>query len=334
MPPDVQVKATLTLAELRKQYGPFDLIKIDAEGMEYAILQDDREFVAAGTSLIWVECNEEISSLDCADLLLELGLKLHYFAFPAHNFKNYHSQTEPLLPWAYEAGLLASRHQTIPELDELLARDLCFLKKITNREDLRRALWETPRWTPPEWPMTSSSIQLAALASRQIRSQSYESFLEKKKAPDSVAPERDYSEAQKLKNRLDTAEEALEFARTLALERLDHLQKAEIHTQHLDAALNEAKEMLKNSREAEAHIRKQLKQTQDGLDQAQKLAYERLSALDLAEVSREKFIQTEIALRRRLEQTENDLAEAQNPAFEHMEALKSSDVNLDSGFLL
>nr|WP_264788798.1 FkbM family methyltransferase [Gluconobacter kanchanaburiensis] len=100
VPDDVPVKATLPLTELRKQNGPFDLIKIDAEGMEYAILKDDREFVATGDSLIWIEYNEEISSLDCADLLL--GLTLHYFSFPAHSFENYRSQIEPLLPWAYE----------------------------------------------------------------------------------------------------------------------------------------------------------------------------------------------------------------------------------------
>ncbi|MBF0877894.1 FkbM family methyltransferase [Gluconobacter cerevisiae] len=325
VPDDVSMKATLTLTELREQNGPFDLIKIDAEGMEYAILKDDKEFVATGNSLIWIECNEEISSLDCADLLLGLGLTLHYFAFPAHNFENYRSQIEPLLPWAYEAGLLASRQQIIPELDSLLTHNLCILKKITSREDLRRVLWETPRWTPSGWPMTYSSVKLAALASRQVRNQSYEIFLDDKGASDRVAPEEDLSENQSLKNRLYVAEEALEFARKLAFERLDQIQKAEVHVQHLDAALNDAREMLQVSRQSEDHIRQQLEQTQGGLNQAQKLAYERLNALELAEVRHEKSVQTELALRKRLEQTEIGLAEAQKLAFERLEALKHSE---------
>ncbi|MBS1058165.1 FkbM family methyltransferase [Gluconobacter kondonii] len=321
VPDDVPAKDTLTLTELRKQNGPFDLIKIDAEGMEYAILKDDWEFVATGDSLIWIECNEEISSLDCADLLLGLGLTVHYFAFPAHNFENYRSQTKPLLPWAYEAGLLASRNQTIPELDEILIHNLCILKTITSRTDLRRALWETPRWTPHEWPMTYSSIQLAAIASRQVRKQSYDTFLINNNKLNVAEYDKNYSDIENIKLRLDATEEALEFTKQLALDRLNQIQKVEAHVQLLDRALNDAREILQTSRQSEDQIKQQLEQTQAGLNHAQKLAYERLNALEIAEARHQESIQTEILLRQRLEQTEIGLAEAQKLAFERLEAL-------------
>ncbi|MBS1103306.1 FkbM family methyltransferase [Gluconobacter sp. Dm-62] len=333
IPDDVPAKATSTLTRLRQEKGPFDLIKIDAEGMEYAILADDRDFIATGESLIWIECNEEKTSLDCADLLLGLGLKLHYFAFPAHNSDNHRGQTAPLMPWAYEAGLLASRDQSIPELDETLSRNLCILKKITSREALRRALWETPRWAPAEWPMTASGIYLAALASRQVLKQSYENFLgDHTQAEEAVSegtphltsePDTQfYDEQQK---RLDKAEESLEFARKLALERLDELHKADAHVQDLETALNEARNLLQDARQTEANIRSQLKQTEQGLQQAQDLAFERLSALEKAEQSRQEAAQTEINLWKRLEQTEAGLAEAQKLAFERLDALNNQE---------
>ncbi|GBR49520.1 FkbM family methyltransferase [Gluconobacter roseus] len=333
IPDDVPAKATLTLTELREENGPFDLIKIDAEGMEYAILKDDQNFVATGNSLIWIECNEEISSLDCADLLLGLGLQLHYFAFPAHNLENHRGQTAPLMPWAYEAGLLASRNQSIPELDETLSRNLCILKKISTREELRRALWETPRWAPEEWPMTAKSSHLAAMASRQVLKQSYETFLNDEtgsgdgksgasfQKPSGQNPQ--LSDVQQ--NRLEKAEESLEFARTLALERLEELQKADLHTQELEAALKEARDLLHEARETEADIRRQLEQTQEGLRQAQELAYERLNALEQAEQMREEASQTELALRQRLEQTEEGLHQAQELAYERLSALELAD---------
>lgn len=321
VPDDVPVKATLTLTELRKQNGPFDLIKIDAEGMEYAILKDDWEFVATGDSLIWIECNEEISSLDCADLLLGLGLTVHYFAFPAHNFENYRSQTKPLLPWAYEAGLLASRNQTISELDEILIHNLCILKTITSRTDLRRALWETPRWTPPEWPMTHSSIQLAAIASRQVRKQSYDTFLINENKRDVVEYDKDHSEIENIKFRLNEMQEALESTKQLAFERLNQIHEAEAHIQRLNTVLNDAREILQTSRQSEANLRQQLEQTQDGLNHAQTLAYERLNALELAEIRHQESIQTEVSLWQRLEQTEIGLAEAQKLAFERLKII-------------
>ena len=59
----------LTLSDLREEHGPFDLVKLDAEGMELEILRGDAEFLARGQTTLWAECNEAPASIEVAALL-------------------------------------------------------------------------------------------------------------------------------------------------------------------------------------------------------------------------------------------------------------------------
>lgn len=165
----------LTVSKIREEHGPFDLVKLDAEGMELEILRCDAEFLASGETTIWTECNEAPSSIELADLLLSWGLDLHYFAFPSHNPDNARRQTEALLPLAYEAGLLAAP-RSAPVLSDTLRRHGCILQPIWNSADLREMLWRTPRWGLPEW-QGASAEQVAALAGHALRDDDRRSFL-------------------------------------------------------------------------------------------------------------------------------------------------------------
>lgn len=170
-------EAVVTLAELRELHGPFDLIKLDVEGMERELIESDAEFFRSGRCLLWLECNERAASLDLVDVLLGLELDIYYFAFPSYNPNNYRNDPAAIFPFAFEGGLLAGRHLA-PELDPSLQAHGCLLQPIRSAEDLRQALWRTPRWGLKEWEARSAS-EVAALASRILVGQEYDSFIER-----------------------------------------------------------------------------------------------------------------------------------------------------------
>lgn len=201
----------VTLAELRAQHGDFDLLKLDVEGMESGILREDAEHLARGDTSIWIECRDDPSSLASADLLLSWGLDLYYFAFPSHNPDNFRNDSAPIYPMAYEAGLLAAP-KSPPTLDEELLRHHCILQPIHSLEDMKSALWRTPRWGEIDW-VGASAAEVAALAGRKLRGETYETYLGPRWNPHPVVDDDIWS-------RLAATETALREAEALAFERL------------------------------------------------------------------------------------------------------------------
>jgi len=165
----------LSLADIRSEFGDFDLVKLDVEGMELDILRGDSDHLANGGTTLWLECNETPQSLETAEYLLSLGLSLYYFAFPSHNLDNFRGDPVPIFPFAYEAGLLAAPRST-PKLDERLSRRQCILRPISNLGDLKSVMWRTPRWGLLEW-LDAPAEELAALAGRSMRGESFQQYL-------------------------------------------------------------------------------------------------------------------------------------------------------------
>jgi hypothetical protein len=163
----------VTLAALRAEYGPFDLIKFDIEGMEREVLSADADYLSRGNCAIWVECNEAYASLQLAELLLGWTSELSYFAFPAFNPDNFNNETSPIFPWAFEAGLLVFPRAP-PVLTPELAQNACILRPIRSIDDLREALWRTPRWGMADWPARAEAAEIAALAGRSLLGLSYD----------------------------------------------------------------------------------------------------------------------------------------------------------------
>lgn len=165
----------VTLERLRAEHGPFDLVKLDAEGMEAEIMRSDAEFLAEGGTALWVECNEHPRSLDLCALMLGWGLQVHLFAAPVHNPDNLGHDPAPTHPWSFEAGLLAAPRRA-PRLHPDLQRHHCILRPIGSGAELEEALWRVPRWGMPDWPLDDPAA-LAALAGRTIRNQPRDTFL-------------------------------------------------------------------------------------------------------------------------------------------------------------
>jgi hypothetical protein len=166
----------VTLAELRSHYGDFDLIKLDAEGMELDILHSDAPILSQGNTALWIECNENHRSLEIMDLLLSWELDIYYFAFPAHNPDNIYNDRTPIFPYAYEAGLLIAP-SVRPALDDVLQAHHCILRPVASIRDLKDAMWHTPRWGMREWHGATHE-GIVALAGRSLKGEQYESYLQ------------------------------------------------------------------------------------------------------------------------------------------------------------
>ncbi|RKT44488.1 FkbM family methyltransferase [Thiocapsa rosea] len=221
----------VTLAELRAEHGNFDLIKLDLEGMELGVLKSDAEHLAHGETSIWVECREDPISLDIAALLLSWGLDLYYFAFPAYNPDNFRGDPTPILPLAYEAGLLAAP-KAPPELDKEMLRHGCILRRVSHLDDLKDALWRTPRWGETAW-IRSGTAEVVALAVHKLRGENYETYLGPDWKPKPLPDKGVWA-------RLEETEAGLRRAEALAYERLDLLETEQERARNAEARMARA----------------------------------------------------------------------------------------------
>jgi hypothetical protein len=151
-----------------------------------------------------------------AEQLLSYGLELYYFAFPSHNPDNFRQATQEIYPAAYEAGLLAAPRST-PVLDSMLQGHGCMLVPIFSSEDLRRAMWRTPRWSMAEW-QGEALPQVIALAGRTLRGETFERFLQP-----------DWKPGEMIWQRIERTQATLEEERSLVDERITAArQEAEV----------------------------------------------------------------------------------------------------------
>jgi FkbM family methyltransferase len=176
--------ARMDFRSLWENHGPFNLIKLDVEGMELPILEDAQEYLKDDGVTAWVECNDDPASLRVAEFLLSCGLNLYYFAFPSFNPENFHADQIPQFPFAYEAGLFATRGE--PKIDQGLLGLGCILKPVKDCEALRRAMWQTPRWIPFQI-VCDRAEETIALAVHALAGDRYQTYLTSDSAADANA---------------------------------------------------------------------------------------------------------------------------------------------------
>lgn len=156
-----------TLAELRAEHGPYDMLKLDLEGMELDALRGDIPFLQEHYPLIWAECNETQDSLTLLGGLKWLGYNVLYVAFPAFRKANYRASKDLIYPMAYEAALVAGPTERLERLAAnaaaLLPGEDILCRWIKTSLDLRAAMFDTPRWTRPEWIGLSRAELIARL---------------------------------------------------------------------------------------------------------------------------------------------------------------------------
>lgn len=170
------VKGT-TLRELREAHGDYNILKLDIEGMETEALLGDCDFIASRRPVLWIECNENLASIGLLKVVRALNYSVIYVGFPAFRRNNFHRNPEPMFPLAYEAALLAGPKDRLGDFPNLAQSLDCIVREVSNPDDLRQALWETPRWADAGW-LQLSRPELIAMLGRSVLSQEKTTFLE------------------------------------------------------------------------------------------------------------------------------------------------------------
>jgi len=168
--------ACVTLRELRASHGDYSFLKLDIEGMELAALRGDLDHIKRHHPVIWAECNETPASLKLLGAMRWLGYDPLYVAFPAFRRANFKGSKDSIFPMAYEAGLLAAPPDRLADFTGQVAGEEVLVRKVNTAHDLRRALWDTPRWAQADW-VTLSRPELIARLGRISKGQGLKEFL-------------------------------------------------------------------------------------------------------------------------------------------------------------
>lgn len=165
-----------SLASLRAEFGDYDVLKLDVEGMELEAVHGDIEFIKEHHPTIWAECNDDISSLKLLEAFVWLNYEPVYVAFPFLRNANFNHSRDRIFPMAYEAVLLAAPQDRLADFKGKVEGEDIIVCPVTTSYDLRRALWATPRWSLQEWT-DMSRPELIALLGRQHQKQDLAEFL-------------------------------------------------------------------------------------------------------------------------------------------------------------
>jgi FkbM family methyltransferase len=169
--------SSITLQELRSRYGNYDFLKLDIEGMEVSAIQGDADYINKRKPVIWAECNEDKQSFILLDKLIELGYAPLYVAFPVIRSEKRQTPRQVIHPMAYEAALVCGSPERLKKLTTSAISDPCIVRKVSTHNDLRQALWDTPRWARQEW-VDLSKPELVARIGHLERGDDYETFPE------------------------------------------------------------------------------------------------------------------------------------------------------------
>ena len=156
-----------TLAQIREAHGDYDMVKLDIEGMEREVLLGDAEYLRSRMPVIWAECNEDPESLQLLGALKWLKYEVTYVAFPVFRSDNFNGSDDLIYPMAYEAALVAGPANLVEQLaaraGELVPGEDILCRPISTAFDLRRALFDTPRWSRLEWARLTRAELIARL---------------------------------------------------------------------------------------------------------------------------------------------------------------------------
>lgn len=169
--------ACSTLRKLRISHSDYTALKLDLEGMEVDAIKGDYAYIAKTRPLLWAECNETQDSLLILSAMKSLGYNPVYIAFPAFRTDNYRAMRDLRYPLAYEAALFAAPAELLAHVDwQARAFDNTIIRPVQTRADLRKALFDTPRWGKKDWEGLSRAELLGRLTRTESR-QSLKDFL-------------------------------------------------------------------------------------------------------------------------------------------------------------
>ncbi len=176
-PPEGPSVRAQSLADLRAEHGDYDVLKLDLENMEAQAIVGDAAYIRARQPVIWAECNEDLASLRLYMRLSKLGYNVLYLAFPAIRRDSFRPVPEDqAFRYTYEAALLAAPPDRLARLVAELPEDEVILRRLAHPGDLRRALYDTPRYCLKDWRSLSKPELIARLC-RARQDQGFAEFL-------------------------------------------------------------------------------------------------------------------------------------------------------------
>ncbi|MBL3576175.1 FkbM family methyltransferase [Rhodovulum sulfidophilum] len=162
-----------TLPALRALHDDYDFLKLDLEGMELDALRADFTHIRDRRPVIWAECNESPASLQLLGAMKWLGYDVLYLAFPAFRSANYRGSRDLIYPMAYEAALVAGPTDRLEALSKtapaLVPGEDILCRHVQTSYDLRRALFDTPRWARKDWTEMSRAELIARLGRTEMQ---------------------------------------------------------------------------------------------------------------------------------------------------------------------
>jgi len=109
-------------------------------------------------------------------------LNPHYVAFPSYRKSNYRGRTEHNFPIAYEAALVGGRSEVFAAADWSVDGEEILVTRVESAYQLRKAMWQTPRWGHASWA-NLSKLELLAMLTRLMRKENFDEFLIAPKGP-------------------------------------------------------------------------------------------------------------------------------------------------------
>jgi FkbM family methyltransferase len=123
------------------------LIKIDAEGMESAVLKGAAETIGRLGPVVYAECNCVDEGLKSLRLFKELGYEVRLHVVDAFNPDNFFGVKENIFDRAREAALVGVPSHKIEGLDTLVIRPCELLVRVDTADDLVLGLLNKPQYT-------------------------------------------------------------------------------------------------------------------------------------------------------------------------------------------
>src|SRR5579875_882949 len=249
-------------------------IKIDAEGMESAVIQGAANTIRLLAPIVYAECNSVADGLKTVEQLKTLGYEVRLHIVDAFNPNNFFGVEENIFGRAREAALLGIPSHQKERLDALALRPCELLVRIETADDLVLGLLNKPQYAaeilaPSAAAGSGGAAWLNEITALRLERDRLEN--EMAWAKEAIAEERTLREhlGQTLKQALQAAENQLQNEIAWAREAIAEERTLREHLgQTLKQALQAAENQLQNeiawAKEAiaeERALREQLGQT-------------------------------------------------------------------------
>ena len=148
---EAKVAVETIVVKTLDQFGfdRIDMLKIDAEGMEAAVLTGGRQTLLAHQPWVFAECNDLRGGTQTWSILRELGYLVFGVVTSAFSPNNFKGEKRNIFGEAAEVSLLAAPQRHVAQIAQL--REACVLAEIDSLDALALLLLHKPQYVDEVW---------------------------------------------------------------------------------------------------------------------------------------------------------------------------------------